>query len=188
MKLTAILSLTLTLQLLYSHFSEKCVINPEYKNKDLDIFAFTRHQNSLCVDLRPSRLQIPDCRSSLLESLFQNSDANRFGSFDPQTLDSKSANVTTFQESGYKVDPGYIFVDLVAKRPTFSSIYTTLPSGTGTATGSSDTATSGTASPSATDANANSTNGNGAIGTASPTMLVNVVSACLLSYFCLISV
>ena len=72
----------------------------------------------------------PDNLHRLVESLFNNVNATRYGSFDAPTLDSEFTNVTTYQQSKVAPDTGYLMVDMVANTPVFSSVYSTLPSGT----------------------------------------------------------
>ncbi|KAM5534864.1 hypothetical protein V8D89_011419 [Ganoderma adspersum] len=101
--------------LLYSLYSQTCVINPGYNASapPLDVHVLTSATSS-----------------KLVESLFNNVNTTRYGSFDAPTLDSEFTNVTTYQQSKVAPDTGYLMVDMAANTPVFSSVYSTLPSGT----------------------------------------------------------
>ncbi|RPD66670.1 hypothetical protein L226DRAFT_565468 [Lentinus tigrinus ALCF2SS1-7] len=100
---------------LYSLFSQTCVVTPNYSNSPLDVYV----SKSLTI-------------SKLIETTFQNVDATKFSTFDPATLDSESANIAVAPSDGFKtVDPGYAVAIIAAHVPIFSSVYTSLPTSTG---------------------------------------------------------
>ncbi|KAI1789001.1 hypothetical protein LXA43DRAFT_599991 [Ganoderma leucocontextum] len=92
-----------------------------------------------------SNLLMSDNPHRLVDSLFGNINATRYGSFDAPTLDSEFTNVTTYQQSRVPLDTGYLMVDMVANTPIFSSVYSTLSSGT-SSTSASAAASTGTGS------------------------------------------
>ncbi|KAI0723013.1 hypothetical protein C8Q76DRAFT_793997 [Earliella scabrosa] len=149
--------------LLYSVFSETCAITPGYNNEDLDIYVSTSA-----------------ARSRLLESTFRNIDAARYGSFDPETLDSEFTSITTYHNSDPPADPGYLLAILVANQPIFTSIYTELPSNTASSPDASATS-SGEASTNGNDASsAAGTDSNGAVPSARPSSAFAILFSCLI--------
>ncbi|KAI0703679.1 hypothetical protein C8T65DRAFT_741284 [Cerioporus squamosus] len=118
---------------LYSLFSSTCVVTPGYSSPSLDIYVST---------------SLPSSR--LLENVFRNVDATKFGTFNPATLDSEFANVTQAPSEGFTVDSGYAVAVIAAHVPIFSSIITALPTSTGSETKGGIAETSATGTPSGT--------------------------------------
>ncbi|RDX53250.1 hypothetical protein OH76DRAFT_1343663 [Lentinus brumalis] len=127
---------------LYSLFSSTCIVNPGYSNPPLDVYV---------SDSLP-----------LLENVFRNVDAVKFGTFNPETLDSEFAHVTSAPSNGFTVDPGYTVAVITPRLPIFSSVYTALPTSTGSdaARTSATGATTGTATSLAPNSTATSPSGN----------------------------
>ena len=91
----------------------------------------------------------------LVESTFRNIDATKFSNFDPTILNSELANVTSATSNGFTVDTGYAVAAIAAKVPIFSSVYTTLPTATGSGSNSSATVTGTSLAPNSTAGNEN---------------------------------
>ncbi len=141
--------------MLYSLFSSTCIVNPGYSNPPLDVYVSTSLVSSKYVHASDSQTSRPTILR-LLENVFRNVDAAKFGTFNPASLDSESANVSLALSDGFNVDPGYTVAVIAARVPIFSSVYTALP----TATGSNNARTSGTATSLAPNSTATSPSGN----------------------------